>query len=360
MNNENKKIFEDVKLKIAISNFEKEEKETMKYNRKNILKVVAVACCILILTTGGVFAKDITNFIKNLFGANTSGGVDTAVNNGYIADVETEYQNADGIEIKIDTILMDDFNFDINFNVKLSDNYSFEDFDGNMEFEDLKVVDENGEIVFITHPYDKNLDYKGAYSFLPQKITDKEFKVSFSATGSTETFPRSKHLTIEFTKIIKSEFVNSKMTSKTYEGNWKFEIDVAEEFYNRKSTIYTVKKCNFDNINVTKAILSNTAFKIELITDTNTISYEKPNTEDLIVIGDYIALKDEYVETSNGKKFEPARKSDGDGGYGISKDNIIQYYQTFNLTSYDATDDITVHIFTNNGEEIIIELERNK
>ena len=42
--------------------------------------------------------------------------------------------------------------------------------------------------------------------------------------------------------------------------------------------------------------------------------------------------------------------------YGENK--IINYRQTFNLTKYDATDILTVHIYTNKGEEIIIEYEK--
>ena len=40
------------------------------------------------------------------------------------------------------------------------------------------------------------------------------------------------------------------------------------------------------------------------------------------------------------------------------ENKIVDYHQTFNLTKYDATDTITVHMFTNKGEEIIIELEK--
>lgn len=73
-----------------------------------------------------------------------------------------------------------------------------------------------------------------------------------------------------------------------------------------------------------------------------------------------MALQKEYVETSDGKKFETAQRSDGDGGYGVPKgeNKIIEYHQTFNLTKYDATDELKVHIFTNKGDEIIIELEK--
>lgn len=53
---------------------------------------------------------------------------------------------------------------------------------------------------------------------------------------------------------------------------------------------------------------------------------------------------------------------DGNNGYSVpeGKKQIESYKQCFNLTRYDATDELTVHIFTNKGEEIIIEYEKIK
>jgi hypothetical protein len=112
------------------------------------------------------------------------------------------------------------------------------------------------------------------------------------------------------------------------------------------------------------AILSNTAFKIKIPeTTTNKVDYEILHSDSPKSIFDRIALQKEYVETSDGKRFEPAARSDGDGGYGLpagEPNKIINYSQTFNLTKFDATDELKVHIFTNKGKEIIIDYERSK
>ena len=363
-----KEILEDVKLKIAISKVYEEERKNMESTRKNVFKVVAVACSIIILITGGVFARDIGNFIKNLFGANTSDGVDIAINNGYVSEIQTETQSAEGIEISVDSLIMDDFNFAMNFCVTLDEKYNIDEFEWT-ELDDLKIVDETGKIVFDTHTglqgklteeIEKEGHYKGAYSFLPEKISDNQFKLSLSATGNPELFPKSRHLSIQFTKIKISRFdEDSEMEhNKYYEGNWNFEVDVPEEFYKRETISYKVKNCNDEKTKLNKAILSNTALRIEMITSTDKIDYELIHTQNPKSIYDKIPLQKEYVETSDGKRFEPSARSDGDGGSSLSPENVIDYYQTFNLTTYDATDEITVHIFTNKGEEIIIELER--
>lgn len=326
---------------------EKESKWRNTYMKKRILTIASVcACCIII--AGVAFQKDISAFIQNIFGPNSSDGVGTAVQNGYVEDIKTEYQNAEGIEINVDSFMMDDFNFTMNFNLRFDDRYNIEDFKS-VEFEDLKIVDEMGNTVFVTHLYDEKLEYKGSYSFLANKNNERELTISFSATGNEEAFPKSKNLKIKFSKILTKKFVYingiENKEEKRFNGNWEFDVDVPKEFYNRESMVYNVKSCSDENTVVTKAIVSNTAMKIELITS-------KDNK---------IALQKEYVEISNGKRFETSQRSDGDGGYSmLDGKDVINYWQTFNLTTFDATDEISVHIFTNIGEEIIIELERAK
>ena len=122
-NNDTEKIYNDVKRKISISNFVEEENEIMVKNKHSIFKSIAVACCMLLSITGVVFAKDIGNFINNLFGYNASDGVQTAVENGYVKEVEPAYIESDGIEFSVDSFLIDDYNLDINFKMKLSDKY---------------------------------------------------------------------------------------------------------------------------------------------------------------------------------------------------------------------------------------------
>lgn len=317
-------------------------------------RVIGAICATFVLVSGVVFANDIKVAIQSLFSGNASDGVDTAVNHGYVADVKTEVQNADGINISVDSFIMDDYNFAMNFNITLDSKYSMEEFEG-IQFEDLKIVDETGKTVFITHPYDKELAYKGAYSFVSKKTGENNLTLSLVATGNPEAFPKSKHLTVEFTKLSTRQ--------STYQGNWIFEVDVPEEFYTRETVIYKVKSCNEEGIDINsiQATLSTTAFKISIPEiKTDKIDYDLLHTSTPKSIYDRIALQKEYVETTDGKRFETAQRSDGDGGYTLpaGENKIINYYQTFNLTKYDATDEITVHIFTNKGEEITIKLEK--
>ena len=375
MNNKQKeKILENVKLKISISNFEKEEKIEMKKARKSIFKIVAIACCTMLSITGVVFAKDIGNFVKEFFGGNSSEGVDTAVNNGYVAEVKTEYQSAEGIDIAIDSFMMDDNNFAMNFRIKLSDKYNVKDMMFGMRLYDLKIVDENGRKVFATHALEaeemsiykteqeakENYDaFCGSYGANSEIIGENEIMRHLSARQGGNPFPKSKKLYVTFTRIHVTKDQNEQPVDKWYKGDWKFELDVPEEMYNREIVAYKIKSCSDKNTIAGDATLSNSSFIMSIpLSTTDKVDYELLNTSTPQSIYDKLAFQKEYVETSDGKRFEVSRN--GQNGYGVpaGTEQIENYKQTFDLTKYDATDELTVHIFTNKGEEIIIEYEK--
>lgn len=348
----------------------------MKKTRKSIIKIAAVACCTMLSITGVVFAKDIGNFVKEFFGGNSSEGVDTAVNNGYVAEVKTEYQSADGIDIAIDSFMMDDNNFAMNFRIKLSDKYNVKDMMFGMRLYDLKIVDENGRKVFATHELEgeemsiykteqeakENYDaFCGSYGANSEIIGENEIIRHLSARQGGNPFPKSKKLYVTFTRIHVTKDQNEQPLDKWYKGDWKFELDVPEEMYNREITTYKVKSCSIENTIVDNAILSNTSFRISIpFIKTDKVDYELYRTSNPKSIYDKMLFQKEYVETSDGKRFEVSRN--GQNGYGVpaGTEQIENYTQTFDLTKYDATDELTVHIFTNKGEEIIIEYEKIK
>lgn len=374
-NKQKEKILENVKLKISISNFEKEEKIDMKKTSRNILKVVAIACCTILSITGVVFAKDIGDFVKETFWGGATKGVDIAVNNGYIANVNTEYQEADGIEISVDSFVMDDNNLDMKFRVKLSDKYNIKNMSFGMELYDLKIVDENGRKVFATHAVEaeemmiykteqeakENYDaFCGSYGLSGGKIIgENELICSLQATKSASTFPKSKKLFVTFSRIHVRKDQYEQPLNEWYKGEWRFELDVPKEMYNREIITYKVKSCSDENTIVGNAILSNTSFRMEIpFSTTDKVDYELLRVGQAENVYNMVPFQKEYVETSDGKKFEKTINAPIGCKTFQNENKLEAYKQSFNLTKYDATDELTVHIFTNKGEEIIIEYEK--
>lgn len=354
----NNKIFEKVKMKIAISNV-KEEDIVMNKSKFNIGKGIGIAACIALSMTGVVFA---TTQIINKFGSNSSDGIQTAINNEYYSDVNTEYKEANGISTRIESFLIDDNNFAMNVNIKFDSSYNLQDMlsnNGRIDIMDLKVVNEKNEKVFATRELEseemtslykteqearENYDsYKGAYNENSQKINDNEVKYYLTATGNPVDFPTSQKLKVTFNKIRYSYLENNKEKNVIYTGEWSFEIDVPSQMAKSNIVNYKLVSISDENYKFESAKVSNTAFKISLSNC------------------DGIAWNDnECVENSNGTKFYPAHRSDGDGEISIKEDGTVTYYNTFNLTNYDATDTLKVHLFKVNGDEVIIELVKEK
>ncbi len=355
----NNKIFEKVKMKIAISQVVKEEDIVMNKSKLNIGKGIEIAACIALSMTGVVFA---TTQIINKFGANSSDGIQTAINNDYYSDVNTEYRESNGISTSIESFLIDDNNFDMNINIKFDSSYSLQDMlsnDGKIDIMDLKVVNEKDEKVFATRELEseektslyqteqearENYDsYKGAYSETSQKVNDNEIKFYLTATGNPVKFPISQKLKVTFNKIRNRYWENGEEKYIIYKGEWIYEIDVPSKMAKSNIVQYKLVSISDENYKFDDANVSNTAFKIYL-SNCNEISFNEK----------------ECVETSDGRKFYPARRSDGDEEISVKEDGSVRYYNTFNLTNYDATDNLKVYLFKANGDEIIVELEKVK
>ena len=352
---DNNKIFEKTKMKIAISNV-KEEDIVMDKRKLNIGKSIGIAACITLSMKGVVFA---TTQIINKFGANSSDGIQTAIENGYYSDINTEYKEANGISTSIEAFLIDHDNFDINFNIKFDDSYSLQDMlanDGKIDIMDLKVVNEK---VFATRELeteemtslykteqearDNYTSYNGSYSETTQKINDNEIKYYLTATGNPVEFPTSQKLKVTFNKIRNSYWEKGKEKYRVYEGEWSYEIDVSSKMAKSNIVQYKLVSISDESYTFDSARVSNTAFKIYL-SNCNGIAHNE----------------NECVETSDGRKLYPAGRSDGDGMISVKEDGIVRYYNTFNLTNYDATDNLKVHLFKENGDEVIAELTKEK
>lgn len=130
---------------------------------------------------------------------------------------------------------------------------------------------------------------------------------------------------------------------RVYEGEWSYEIDVPSKMAQSNIVQYKLVSISDESYKFDSARVSNTAFKIYLSNCNGIVHNENA-----------------CVETSDGRKFYPAGRSDGDGMISVKEDGIVRYYNTFNLTNYDATDNLKVHLYKETGDEVIVELVKEK
>ena len=168
-----------------------------------LLKRVAIfILCIGIVTATTVYAKDIINFITNIF-INSTPGIDKAVDNGYVQNVDMDFITYNNIGVKVDYVLMDNNNLDISFVYKYYDDNIEID---NISFNTLSIKDENNNMLFwlSENAIPNNdgivlLDTNAKFNNIEKNIENKTIRSSLLLTS--ENFPNSQILTISISSI---------------------------------------------------------------------------------------------------------------------------------------------------------------
>lgn len=306
-NDEFDKMLEQLKLNIAaykfkeekqkINTLENKEKRGTFYMKK---KIIATACACLVLVSGIVAATAIKNSKNNDRGLGE--GVDTAVENGYIANPNAEGTDSNAVgtntektldninaTINIEDFIMDDVNLStqilFKFDDKIKEVVNLDKVNA-IELTDLIVRDEENRIIYGGNNEEKfkkyceenNLNYTfcefndnymncGVNSF--NVMNDKEnniVKIMYNMYTSG-TYPKSKKLYFSFGKIEMLEF-NAKSATQNrviINGNWDISVDVPKEMYTRTDEYYKVVSCDNPDFDVYTAKVTNTGFEIGVI-----------------------------------------------------------------------------------------------
>lgn len=377
------------------------------YKKSNFSKIAVTVCSLLIVVTGIAYATDIKEFvIKNFYNANE--GIDKAIENGYIDERQSEYATSEEIEatinntsidaynteIGIKNMLMDDHTLNFTLSIKVSDNIDISNL-MTVRVNRFIISDENNNILycdfkqfFDEYCLKNNLDYdfyEYEYSFasVENYIVNKDtnsntIDMIFNISNEGESrYPKSKKLNIIIGELNMGEeehYANDEPIC--LKGNWNLVLDVNEKFSNRKSINYSVKKCNYDDINVTQAKLDNTGFtfKCTLLKEplyNDTISEEEKyriirefqkyyfKEEYGRIIPDYITNC--YLEDELGNKYY-APESGIANPFIWDFDKGELYYKTgFTYTQSDQTNKIKIYFtidFPNDVRDVCIELEK--
>ena len=356
-------------VKVKLHRVRKKLKERLKSKGIIPKNLVIVFAILLIAISSFVIAKEI---IKHFF-LDSSDGVENALNNGYIESYEMKENNySNGISIEVESVLMDDYNLAIVFCLKF-DNIEYVKNADYCNFDNLLIMDENNNLIVtkfegkikdskLLNFFDINNNYPGISNgneSVHIKSKDDDEIVLTYITNSSE-FPKSHKLKI-ITDEISLHYSEDNFGEKidTINGDWNIEVDLPEEFYNRRTEVYTLESSNDKNLELLGANLSQTGIRIEFKTkwgqqyynedDSDEIIYEKLEkirneylTFEYIVENGITPLYNYYIVNSFGEKFYPANSSDGDGGMSVGSNAELNYFQLFNMTPSDATDKIII------------------
>lgn len=345
----------------------KEKVVEMKNNR--IIRLVMFFTIISVLTSGIVFAKDITSFLKNIFGLHT--GINSAIKNNYIEKGNEEYITSNDVKSKIEYVLLDDYKLCISLRFELLDTGINENIT-NLEIPNLVIYDENENILFkqfleendysffnISTLKENGQCFGGSYDFYTNKENNNIYILTYIINSEEFIFPKSQKIYVKFNKIdlinknnISSDElaklgfkeIREKTTIGCVNGEWELELDLSEKTYNRESAIYKIK--NFDEFDFdipSELIITKTESRFKM-THYFDVSKEFINID---------TFKEPYIENENGEKFEHIISD-----VALEKDKMTYEYW-FQLSSFDVTDNMKIVFTLEDNTYMILDLEKH-
>lgn len=209
-------------------------------------KTIASILCIVFMGTGIVLASN------SLWNHWNNKGVKTALEYGYVQNIEMDYNIQNDLGIKLDSIIIDNSNIGIVFNYKIPSNFKNID---NIAIKDIVIKDEKNNIIF-EDGNEKSLSTGYAEEFASENSIVKQ---AILLNNLNHTYPKSNNIYISFSTV--NIFRNQK-NIKTITGNWNFDINVTDKFINRETIEYIAGQSK--DIEVISAELTSTGLDIEM------------------------------------------------------------------------------------------------
>lgn len=330
-------------IKHALNNKDMQDNSFIKL--KYIKYIIAILLLCIISPKVVSFAYIYYKYKANNTIGYVSESTNIAIENGYIQNVDMDYIYYKGVGIKIDYIVMSDYNLNILFDFNFGNQKINTD---SLELKDLIIYDENKNIIFC---YDtkairefantnfiswKNKDgsfnqYSDGYGVQLIEMDEKTNKILYKVRSGINGFPNSKKLFFSFTSIY-----DYRENKEIFSGNWNLEINLSEKFYNRENLYYSIdeNKNNSTKIELIEAVTTDTITRVTIRCD---------YTEKEKLAGVNLYLKD------NNEKIYSRNNIDEDNIY--IRDNIIS--ATFAISKPQNTDIQELIVTIDNKEEII-------
>ena len=301
-------------------------------------------------------------------------------------------------KIKVSDLVMDNHSLSMTFDVTLSDDVKdiiTASEVKSMNFPDIVLYDENKLALYalddntINKCCDKNniVIEKALGSGVNVFVSEFEgntVKIVYNFYGGGNiVFPNCKEINIDLNEIRTSKDPECATGEEEIKvtGNWNFKVQVPAIMYNRDEIQYVQKSTTNKDFNVASAVLYNTG--MELIIKLKTEGYmtsqeigtavseelafyysldknDKLKTLDMLNYLERKAMEkpeyqklqsnamdvwrfEKYLKNSNGERFDFSVGPKANGEAGIV-DGIMTSTCMFDLTQYDATNEITLHI----------------
>ena len=314
-------------------------------------------------------------------------------------NVDGEPVTSNDVSLKINQILLDDYNLDISFGLEFK-NMEIPDNIQAIEFENILIADENNNILYHSDNKDffdnyvksnnLNINYiKYSDNYINSSSSNKyncnnsnNYNLVYNISVNNGTFPKSNSLHIYIENVV----LRVKNHNSVINTNWNLTSSLSSSFQIRDTVNYTYVS-NDDNNDIVSVIATTyttgTNIKLEMKVSTDKVDSQKlkeliekaknesneiteyyhgfymSNTEkDLYDENNriYNSFNNMYLENSFGEKFYITNNINADSNvYRSLEQDYLLYNCTIDMTTYNCTNEITLH-FTYNNEEYAISL----
>lgn len=285
----NKELKDRVKFKIAMSEIDDEERAKMKNIKNNVASKIGIVACFLLLVSGVTFADEISETVYDIYNFRKNYKIETKLPEDVVNDAEkleevktnknsiikwdesaADIVETNNLKVDISKVYMDNYYMSfyptIEFPEEVTQKMPLENI-YLARFPDLVIKDENDNIIFCMEEKKLKELFKtddleaiknnskycisevAHYSFENySELKKNPYKMEYNLnTKLPSIYPKSKKLTFEFTKVaLDSPEASIGFDDKHYlhqdqtltvKGNWKIEVDVPNECYERQEII---------------------------------------------------------------------------------------------------------------------------
>lgn len=225
----------------------KTSKELYKNERKNsyrIFKTVAAACACVTLTTGIVFAKDISNYVSKLFNLTSIGMGDKvlqeSLNENEYMPIDNEYISSKDLDYKANHLIIDDINLLLSIDFKTK--FSISEYDS-LSFMNLKISDEEGNQIFVDSELESEHSKNIAKGIGYYTISKTDYNITEGIIlNCIENKLDMKKLIVKFDGIRLYNVTDGNATFKDIKDNFELSINLEDKINKNNPLKYTVKE----------------------------------------------------------------------------------------------------------------------
>lgn len=262
LSDEEKKLLR-MKFQENFSNIEISEELGIPYNTvkskisRAIKKITLVVLILMIFSGFTVLATYIIKQIRAHF-TMSSNAINTAVENNYVQEIDSDFVYDNGIGIKVDAIVLDDKNLDISFVYDVQDKEKYGEITG-IRLNDYVI--KSGDVVLTdTNKTSQNITINIKQDSKKIEIVDNKYRNSI-LFSCIEEFPSANFINIEINSIV---IISKSAQTNIINGNWNLEHTIINKLNERSKIKYFMEDNNNYYVENAEGCLIDTNISFEM------------------------------------------------------------------------------------------------